>query len=112
MQFPTKTSDLVSVVQVSGTLDALAGTHLTVYLEDQIKRGNKRIVLDMARLDFMSSAGIRTVLTSTRTARASGGDLALATVPDLILRVLDLGGVLALVQQYPDVASASAAIRR
>jgi len=60
-------------------------------------KGYKFIIIDMAGLEFLSSAGVGSILGTVETSREIGGDIILCNVSDTILhvlKVLDLAGFL------------------
>ena len=48
----------------------------------------KFILLDMGQLEFLSSAGVGSILGAVETSREKGGDIILSNVPEKILHVL------------------------
>ena len=101
--------DGVAVVRVGGHLDAHTAPQLEEALGRLIEEAFSRVVLDLAELGYISSAGLG-VLTGTLGAfRDRGGDLKLAAVPADALRVLDLLGFTQLLELYETPAKAIAA---
>ncbi len=52
------------------------------------------LVLDMSTLEYISSAGLRTILVAAKTIREKNGKLAIAGASDKIKRVFQLSGLL------------------
>jgi len=52
----------------------------------------KDIFLDIARLEYVSSAGLRVLLMGEKTAKAKGGSMSLCNVSDEIMEVLAITG--------------------
>jgi anti-sigma B factor antagonist len=69
-----------------------------------------RIVLDLADLEYVSSAGLRSVLGALKRAGATGGKLALAAPIPSVLEVFEISGFNTLLAVHPDRASAVAAL--
>jgi anti-sigma B factor antagonist len=62
-------------------------------LESAHRRGKYKIVVDMSRVDYMSSAGFRALGDAQRNSQRSGrGEVVLAQVPSLIREALELIG--------------------
>ncbi|HXH18363.1 MAG TPA: STAS domain-containing protein [Chitinophagales bacterium] len=55
-----------------------------------IERGKKNFIVDLSELKIMNSTVSSMLLISLKKARAAGGDLILANVPDLVARQLDI----------------------
>lgn len=51
-------------------------------------KGYRFIIIDMADLEFLSSAGVGSILGTVETSREMGGDIILCNVSDTILHVL------------------------
>ena len=61
------------------------------------RKGHKFVIIDMAELDFLSSAGVGSILGSIEDFRETGGDIILCNAPSTILhvfKVLDLDNYL------------------
>lgn len=73
--------------------------------------GRNNIILDLSNLEFLSSAGVGSIIGSIETSREAGGDIILCGVSDKIrhiLEVLDLEDYLSL---KPSVQNAIAFIK-
>jgi anti-anti-sigma factor len=62
--------------------------------------------MDLARLDFTSSAGLRVILSAAKEARQRGGDLRVAAVQPNVNKVFELSGFTSILKFYPDTAAA------
>jgi anti-anti-sigma factor len=61
-----------------------------------IDQGEKRLVIDCAGLDFISSAGLRSLLLAVKKMKAAGGAIALAALQPNVKEVFDISGFSAL----------------
>ena len=82
----------VTVVAVSESVDALTAPDLTRTLTEQIKAGHCNLVVDLTSVEFMSSAGLRTLLGAVKESRTNGGDLRIASTNPGIDKVLKMSG--------------------
>lgn len=98
----------VTVVAVTGSLDALTADTLTTALQTEVRAGHTRLVASLAALEYTSSAGLRVLLGALKEARQRGGDLRLAGAQERVARVLDLSGFTSILKCFPDVATAVA----
>jgi anti-sigma B factor antagonist len=98
-----------TTVAVSGTVDALTAPELSSVLADLIADGHASLVVDLIAVEFMSSAGLRTLLGGVKDARSHGGDLRIASTNPGIDKVLKMSGfhTIAKVFTSPDDATAS-----
>ena len=82
-----------TVVKAAGRIDSYTTPHLAETLDQLQRKGQYKIVLDMAGVDFISSSGLRVLITTLKSCRkVDQGDLILACVPERILSALDLAG--------------------
>ncbi len=82
----------VTVVAVAESVDALTAPELTRLLSEQIAGGHCNLVVDLTKVDFMSSAGLRTLLGGVKDSRTHGGDLRIASTNPGIDKVLKMSG--------------------
>ena len=94
-----------TVVTISGRVDSATAGTMDEELEKLIS-ANKRVVLDFANVDFLSSAGVRAIVKALKTAKKSRHSVRLAAIPDHIAEVMRTLGMMELVQVYPSVAEA------
>ena len=81
-----------TTVTVTGTVDALTAPDLAKILVNQIAEGHVNLVVDLIGVEFMSSAGLRTLLGAVKESRSNGGDLRIASTNPGIDRVLKMSG--------------------
>jgi anti-sigma B factor antagonist len=82
----------VSVVSVSGSVDALTAAELAGVIVAQIANRHVNLVVDLTNVEFMSSAGLRTLLGAVKETRSNGGDLRIASTNPGIDKVLKMSG--------------------
>ena len=62
-----------AVVATSGRLDAAGAPALEAQCRTLIQEGAKRLLLDMAQVEYISSAGLRSLLVLAKAMNSSGG---------------------------------------
>ena len=85
-----------TVVQLQGKVDATSAPSVEQALVSVIDQGEKRLVLDCAGLDFISSAGLRSLLLAVKKMKAAGGGISLAALQPNVKEVFDISGFSAL----------------
>jgi len=91
-----------------GSMDALTSQEVQGVFEGYLAKGETRLVADLSQVDFMSSAGLRALLTIVTQARQQGGDLYLAAARPFIEKTLKISGFTSLLKTFPTVELASA----
>lgn len=82
----------VTVIRVSGYLDAHTASDLESTLRTAVEGGSVRLVVDFSDLDYISSAGLGVFMVFIESVRQAGGDLKLAAMSDRVFSVFDLLG--------------------
>jgi len=84
----------VSVVEVKGRIDSATAPALAERLTANLEAANVRVVLDLSRLEYISSAGFRILLIAAKRADETGSRLVLCGVAGKVRQLFDLGGFL------------------
>jgi anti-anti-sigma factor len=82
----------VSVFSLSGRVDTQGATDLNEALNAAASAGKHKMVLDMAHVGYISSAGLRTLAEIVTKNREAGGDLKLVALEARVMRVLRIIG--------------------
>ena len=75
---------------LDGSLDGGTAPNLDADLTARIRPGVGLLILDMKRLSYISSAGLRVVFKVAKALRAQGGNLALANRQPQIIKVFEI----------------------
>ncbi len=107
MEITTKKFNNCDMVVVSGRVDSSTAPQLTEALESITGDGRYKIVLDMGKLEYMSSAGFRALLSSQRACkRYNRGEILLAAVPQRVQEALELAGFTELFKTFAEPVEA------
>ncbi len=90
-----------TLIEVSGRIDSTNANHLGEALMGEINQGNMQLVVDLASVDYMSSAGLREIVSALKKVRGKG-DLRLAQPSERVLEVLEMAGLDTIFQIFPD----------
>jgi len=82
----------VIVFELDGRVDTQGALDMDLALQAAVSGGKYKMVLDMAQVDYISSAGLRTLADVLTRNRESGGDLKLVALNRKVLRVLRIIG--------------------
>ena len=107
MEVTTKQFKHCDLVTLTGRVDSSNSHKLSDALDGIVNEGRYKLVLDMAALEYMSSAGFRALISAQRNCkRYNRGEVVLATVPANIHSALELAGFTTLFRIFPDVTAA------
>ncbi|MBP2145148.1 anti-anti-sigma factor [Methanofollis sp. W23] len=79
-------------VMVSGRLDGYAAEELKEGIDGALQDDDRAVVVDLARTEYLSSAGIRVFLSLQRRMKARGGCMSLCNVEHYPMEVLSMAG--------------------
>ncbi len=95
------------LIKPKGRLDSAAAPQFADALNKIMDEGHYRLVIDMSELEFMSSAGLRVLISAQKNCkRYNRGEVYLAALPKNILAALELAGFTELFEIYEDVLTA------
>lgn len=103
-----KSNDIV-IIKLVGKLDSNTSAQLEEAVLGLIDSGEKKLLVDGAQLDYISSAGLRVLLLAAKKLKAGGGKIVLATLKDYIIEVFEIAGFNMIFQIFATVAEAEAA---
>jgi anti-sigma B factor antagonist len=96
----------VTLVEVSGRIDSMNANELGAALTDTIDHGNVQLVLDLASVEYMSSAGLRELVTALKKVKRETGDMRLAQPSPRVREVLEMAGLDTIFRIFPTQSEA------
>lgn len=90
MTRPAMANTAVSVLDISGVLDINTVGDFEAKLEECFKNNQFKIVLNMEKLTYISSAGIGVMVGNIKNVRKNKGDIKVAGVNEELYKVFDL----------------------
>ncbi|MBP2298707.1 STAS domain-containing protein [Azospirillum picis] len=100
----------VTVLRADGRIDSGNATEFENALVEALGSGSTRLVVDMEKLTYISSAGLRSLLIAAKKARPGGGRIALSAMAPHIREVFDLSGFSSLFEIHGDAGAAVSAL--
>jgi anti-sigma B factor antagonist len=86
-----------SVLEVEGSLREPLDSDLRDNVAVMLKRGHRRIVLDLARVSDVDAAGVGELVRAFNLVYAAGGELRIANASERVNHFLRVTGLLALI---------------
>ncbi len=90
------------VLVPEGRLDSQSANDFEEKVLQFIDGGEKSILLDFSMVDYISSAGLRVVLTSARLQKGKNGNLAICSLVGTVKDIFRVSGFDAIVDIYAD----------
>ena len=111
MQIDVSKQDGVTILKVSGRMDATTVTEFTEECQKHIKDGSGRFIVDLAGLEYISSAGLRGILTIGKACKAAKAALAFCSMQAMVADMFKLSGFTAILSVYATLDEALAGMR-
>ena len=111
MTLTVKTINNITVAEIVGDLDRSTSLEIQEQFLPHIHRGT-RVLLDMSRVNYMSSAGLRMLLVMYREVKAREATIALAGLSERLQDIMAVTGFLKHFTVYPIVEKGIAALQQ
>jgi anti-anti-sigma factor len=82
----------VTVISITGRLDAVSAPELEGRIGEWMEQNGTALVMDLERLDYISSAGLRIVLATAKKMKARNGKFCLAGLRGGVKEVFEISG--------------------
>lgn len=82
----------IDVIHISGFLDAHTAPELEKEIENLINLDKYKIIINLQKLDYISSAGLGVFMSHIELIRNNGGDIKLCNLQEKVYSVFDLLG--------------------
>ncbi len=102
MEISTEEMKGVSVIAVSGRVDSATAPDLETSLKKLVESEKTKIVLDLKNVEYMSSAGLRAMVSTLKAVKRVNGDLRLASPSPRVEEVLRLAGLTSIFSIHPN----------
>jgi stage II sporulation protein AA (anti-sigma F factor antagonist) len=106
MEIQIRRESKATVVTVTGRMDTLTAPAYQTKLNDLIAEEITSFVIDFAGLDYISSAGLRVILSTAKVVKGKGGQVSFANLKGTVREVFEVSGFGSLFPMYDSVAVA------
>ena len=100
MKIETRNVYEVLVVDMSGRLDSTSSGDAGDRLVDFAKGTHRRVLLNLEKLEYLSSAGLRVILRASKLLQGNHGELKICNAGGLVKNVLETSGFNSLLKIY------------
>jgi stage II sporulation protein AA (anti-sigma F factor antagonist) len=106
MEIVTRKEKNAAVVSIKGRMDAISSPEFEKELSELMAEGQKDFIIDFGELDYISSAGLRSILAAAKKLESKEGKLLLSSLKDMVKEVFEISGFTAIIPVYESVESA------
>ncbi|MCX6689773.1 MAG: STAS domain-containing protein [Methanoregula sp.] len=94
------TVNSVTIITVVQRFDSVTAPEIEVALKPFVQANPKNLLFDLSRTTYIASAGLRVLLSTTRTITKAGGKVALCSLSPQVRQVFEIGGFLQIFTIY------------
>ena len=106
MEIVINESDDIKVISFIGNLDTNSSPEAENQINKLINDGFTKIVINCEKLNYMSSAGLRVLLSTTKNTKSKGGSCHMCCLNDMVQEVFDISGFSMIFKVYKTVDEA------
>jgi anti-anti-sigma factor len=80
------------IITVTGRMDAVTAPEFETRLLDWIHAGETHLIVDLGGLEYISSAGLRSILTIAKNLKTQQGQMVLCALRNTVKEVFEISG--------------------
>jgi len=112
MKLSSREQDGIVILEPKGKImGGPDATALKESIRDYVNDDKKRVVIDLAEVDWMNSTGLGILISCLKTVKEAGGELKLSNVTDKIKSLLTITKLVTVFDAYDSTDEAIAAVK-
>lgn len=96
MEIAVDNKNDLTVLKLTGRMDAVTSSNFDKQVTELIGKHQVKLVVNMQNLEYISSAGLRSILAATKKLRAEQGDMVFCNLQGHVAEVFQISGLTAL----------------
>jgi anti-sigma B factor antagonist len=92
MNIATREAEDVKIVDLEGNLDTNTAPDAESHLSKLMSEDITKILINLEKLDYISSAGLRVFLATAKQLKSTGGELRLCHLNETVQEIFDMSG--------------------
>ena len=92
MEIQTRETNDIKIVDFTGKLDTNTSPDAEKHLNGLIGLQAKKVLVNLEKLDYISSAGLRVLLSTNKQLQNTGGILRICKLNDVVQEIFDISG--------------------
>jgi anti-anti-sigma factor len=108
MSIEVKTVGEAKIIFVPRRFDAYTASSVEAELTRLINEGSRKLVCDFSQTEYLASAGLRVLITASKSLSRAGGKIVLCSIKPYVQEVFEISGLNKLFKMY---GSADAALQ-
>jgi anti-sigma B factor antagonist/stage II sporulation protein AA (anti-sigma F factor antagonist) len=111
LQIILELSGSVQILRIEGRMDAVSSPALESKLIELMRQDQNQFLLDFSRIKYLSSAGMRVLLSITKKLKERDGKLAFFAISDEVMEIIKMAGFEKILSIYKTEAEALKALQ-
>jgi anti-anti-sigma factor len=112
MEIEREDDGAVAVIAPAGRIDTTTAPALEQALDEALAGGRRRVLVDLAKVPYISSGGLRVLLATAKRLREPGDRFGLAELAPEVEKVMRLTGFSSILACYPSRPAGIEALAR
>jgi len=108
MEISAKQEQKGVVVCVTGRMDAVSSPDFEKAMDAWLEKGETMFIVDCCNLEYISSSGLRSILTIAKKLKARNGKILLASLTSVVKEVFEISGFSTIIPIYDSLEAAMA----
>ena len=100
MQVVTSEQGCVGIIALTGRIDATTASSFETSCRELLDSGAKKVVVDLGGVEYISSAGLRVILTMVKASKAAAATLAFCSMQSMVAEVFKISGFSSMLPIY------------
>jgi anti-sigma B factor antagonist len=101
MEIAEKMMEDIIIISVSGRIDTITSKDLDAKLNKRTEEKTKNIILNLAKVDYISSVGLRVLLAALKRHKQNQGSMPLVSLQPFVQNVFKITGLDKIFQIFP-----------
>lgn len=82
----------ICIAMLEGRLDAAGAPLVEAHCQELMAGGCTRLLIDMDKVEYISSAGLRSLLVLAKASKAANGKMVLCNLAPMVVEVMEISG--------------------
>ncbi|HNY73454.1 MAG TPA: STAS domain-containing protein, partial [Syntrophales bacterium] len=108
MEIDVRKEGQAVIISLTGRMDAVSAPQFDRTAEDLLAHGDRRIIIDFVALEYISSAGLQSILALAKRLEPVDGDVILCNLGGPVKEVFDISGFSIIFPIFDSLADAKA----
>ncbi|WP_170787684.1 STAS domain-containing protein [Ruegeria lacuscaerulensis] len=99
----------IDMVYINGRMVSTTSWQVGELMNDLIENGSTKMLLNLQDVEYVSSAGLRSILVAAKLIQSNDGELRICSAREDVAKILEMSGFDSLISLHADEAEAVAA---